>query len=124
MESLIYTFKLTAIGKFTTIQGIVVVGYQRTGNKFSVEFNGSKGYLSHVEISCEGRQVKRNNIIWIEKLRDENGVLPSKKVGIWYSDENGVRIQVEGVKDDSQANKFATCREANEAMSNGDDLPF
>lgn len=126
MESLIYTFKLPTIGKFTTIQGIVVMGYQRTGNKFFVSFNGSKGYLSNIEISCEGKQAKRNNIIWIENLRDEGGVLPSKKVGIWYSEETGVRVQIEGVKEEKPIppEDAALLQSSVDFQSDKDVLPF
>jgi len=124
MEQLICKFKLPMIEKLSIVNAIVVMGYNATGNKFSVQFNGSKGYLSHVEITAEGTQTKRNNIIWIERLKTTKGQLKSKMVGIFYSDEDGVRIQVEGEKEETQENKFKTCAEATLASANGDDLPF
>ena len=124
MEKLICKFKLPMIEKLSIVNAIVVMGYNATGNKFSVNFNGSRGYLSHVEITAEGTQAKRNNIIWIEKLKTKNGSLMSRMVGIFYSDENGVRVQVQGEKENTQENKFKTCAEAALASANGDDLPF
>jgi hypothetical protein len=112
------------IEKLSFVNAIVVMGYNSTGSKFSVNFNGSKGYLSHIEITAEGTQTKRNNIIWVERLKTKNGSLMSRMVGIFYSDEDGVRVQVQGEKEDAQENKFKTCAEAALASENGDDLPF
>lgn len=78
------------------VQAIVAIGYRKTGDKFSVEFSGSKGYLSHVEIYAEGTQTKRNNIIWVSDLRTKKGTLKSKKVSIFHSVDNGVRVEVQG----------------------------
>ncbi len=124
MEKLICKFKLPMIEKLSFVNAIVVMGYSATLNKFSVSFNGSKGYLSHIEISAEGYQTKRNNIIWVERLKTKNGSLMSRMVEIFYSDEDGVRVQVQGEKQETQLNKFKTCAEAKLAAANGDDLPF
>lgn len=93
-EKLIIKFKLPMINNLSLVNVIVSHGYRVTGNKFSVDFNGSKGYLSHVEISCEGFQKERNNIIWIEELRTKNGALRSKMVKIYHSNENGIRVEI------------------------------
>lgn len=81
------------IETLSTVNAIVVMGYNKTGNKFSVSFNGSKGYLSNIEISCEGHQKERNNIIWVEKLRNKKGLLLNKMVSIFLS-QAGVRVDI------------------------------
>lgn len=98
MEKLIIQFKLPAIQSLSIIEAITVLGFAATGNKFSVDFNGSKGYLSNIEILCEGHQTKRNNVIWIEKLRTRRGKLMSKKVKVFHGEQNGVRVEVAGMK--------------------------
>ena len=94
MEKLIVKFNLKMLESLDVLNSIVAIGYRQTGNKFSVEFNGSKGYMSNVVISCEGVQKERNNIIWIEKLLTKNGKLKSTMVEIYHSEENGVRVAV------------------------------
>ncbi len=106
----IITFRLPMILKLTLVESICSIGYKKTGNKFMVNFNGSKGYLSNIEISCEGKQGKRNNIIWVEKLKNEKGKLENILVDIFYSQGNGISVQLE--------HERKTCAEA------GDDLPF
>jgi len=96
MEKLIIKFNLSSL--FNLIQAIVRIGFIQTGNKFSVVFNGSKGYLSNVEIVCEGFQKQRNNVIWIEQLTTKKGYLMSKIVSVFYSEENGIRIQIDRVQ--------------------------
>lgn len=90
-EQLIVKFKLPMIYNLSLINIIVKVGFDKTGNKFSVLFHGSKGYLSNVEISCEGYQTEEN-IIWIEKLRNKNGCLKSIMINVFYSEKNGIRV--------------------------------
>lgn len=68
--------------------------YRKTGNKFSVCFNGSKGYISNIEIFCEGTQKERNNLIWVENLRCKNGQLKSKMISIFHSEEDGITIEI------------------------------
>jgi hypothetical protein len=94
MEKLIVKFNLKMLESLDLLNSIVAIGYRQTGNKFSVEFNGSKGYMSNVVISCEGVQKERNNIIWIENLLTKNGKLKSTMVEIYHSEENGVRVAV------------------------------
>ena len=93
MERIILQFKLPMIDNLSIIHQIVTVGYSKTGNKFSVNFNGSKGYLSHIEIIAEGVQKKRNNILWVERMHNSDGSLMDKTIKIFFSSEMGVRIE-------------------------------
>lgn len=95
-EQLLMKFKLPMIEDLEVVRAIVSLGYRRTENKFSVSFNGSKGYLSNIEITCEGWQKERNNIIWVDRLRTKRGTLMSKMVSIYHSEDSGVRIEVNG----------------------------
>jgi hypothetical protein len=90
-EQLLMKFKLPMIESISMVNAIVFTGYQKTGNKFSVCYNGSKSYLSNVEICCEGYQEAENKI-WIENLKNKNGTLMSKMVTIFHSEEKGVRV--------------------------------
>ncbi len=90
-EQVLIRFKLPMIQNLEIVSSIVSLGYRKTGNKFSVSFNGSKGYLSNIEISCEGYQ-KEENRIFVESLRNKDGSLKSIMVNLFYSDENGVRL--------------------------------
>lgn len=93
-EFLVEKFKLPMLMDLEMVQGLVSWGYHITGNKFHVSFNGSKGYLSHIEIGCEGRQSDGENIIWMNGLRTQRGQLRSKMVSIYYSEEKGVRVHI------------------------------
>lgn len=97
MEKTIVKFNLKMLESIDLVDAIVAIGYSATGNKFSVEFNGSKGYMSNIVISCEGNQKERNNIIWIENLRTKGGKFKSKMVEVFYSEDAGVRVAVEEV---------------------------
>jgi hypothetical protein len=129
MEQLICKFKLPMIEKLSIVNAIVVLGYNATGNKFSVNFNGSKGYLSNIEISAEGHQKKRNNVIWVESLKTKKGHLLAKEVKIFFSDDNGVRVEVQGEKPERD---YSSIEQQDEALayssvdftSDKDDLPF
>ena len=90
-EKVILRFKLPQITSKSLIEILCVHGYRETGNKFSISFNGSKGYLSNVEISCEGFQ-KADNRIFVESLYNKDRSLKSIMVNVFYSDEFGVRL--------------------------------
>lgn len=90
-EILILKFPLPLIQDLAIVNMIVTIGYRETGNKFTVAFNGSKGYLSNIEISCEGHQ-KEDNRIMVENLTNKNGSLKKVLVYIFYSEKNGIRI--------------------------------
>lgn len=96
-EKLIMEVRLPILPHFGTISTFVSVGYRKTGNKFWIVFNGSKGYLSNIEIRCEGYQKEDNNIIWLGSSNSDsnkNGALLNKMVSIFHSDENGVRVSI------------------------------
>lgn len=122
VEKLVLKFKLPHIENISLVECLCAVGYRETGNKFSVAFNGSKGYLDNIEISCEGYQ-KADNRLTLYHLRNKNRSLKSVMVNIFYSDENGIRLSTGNdepqiiVKEEKQVAK-KTCAEAS------DDLPF
>lgn len=90
-EKVILRFKLPQVTSKSLIEILCVHGYRETGNKFFISFNGSKGYLSNFEISCEGYQ-KAENRIFIENLYNKDRSLKSIMVNVFYSDEFGVRL--------------------------------
>ena len=90
-EKVIARFKLPRITSKSLIEILCVIGYRKTSNKFSVSFHGSKGYLSNIEISCEGRQ-KAENRIFVENLYNKDRTLKSIMVNVFHSEENGVRL--------------------------------
>jgi hypothetical protein len=90
-EKVILRFTLPRVTSKSLIEILCVRGYRETGNKFSISFNGSKGYLSNFEISCEGRQ-KAENRIFVENLLNKDGTLKSIMINVFHSDENGVRL--------------------------------
>ena len=84
------------IENLSIVNAIVSIGYRKTGNKFSVEFAGSKGYLDHIMIYCEGMPMRTDhNIIRLDSnIRTKKGRLRSKMVEIYWSEENGVRVAI------------------------------
>lgn len=62
MRKTIMNIRANEITNFSTITEIVSKIYNVTGKKASVNFNGSKGYLDHVEIIMED-QISVNNRI-------------------------------------------------------------
>lgn len=93
-EKLLIKIQLKQILTENFISGIAFWGYKDTGNKFSIQFNGSKGYLSNIVIECEGRQKEGANVIWAEKYLTKGGTLRNKTVHIYHSEENGIRIEI------------------------------
>lgn len=91
MEKLLAQFPLPLIQNISCIESIVENCYHMTGYKFSVIFNGSKGYLSNIQIQCEGTQEEENRI-FVERLRKANGSLKNVQVNIFHSEENGIRV--------------------------------
>jgi hypothetical protein len=90
-ETLILKVKLPNLFRASFINYLCSVGYEKTGNKFSLEFHGSKGYLSHLEISCEGFQRESNRI---SDLFNKDGTVKKKMLNIFYSKRNGVRLSL------------------------------
>jgi hypothetical protein len=113
-EKLIYRFKLGDIQSFEVLSKICYEGYKKTGNKFSIRFEGSKGYLSHIEISCEGQREGDNRIF--TRSLDTN-------INIFYSDKDGVRLSM----GDDKPRKITYDKKAKvliAALLEEDDLPF
>lgn len=96
METSVIKFKLPLLESLAFIEALVSIGYRATGNKFHVEFGGSKGYLSYVLITCEGIQPTWDNRIWIEHLRTKDRRLRSRMVEVFHSHANGLRVVVQG----------------------------
>ena len=118
MEKELMKFKLPMIENLSLVNAIVIMGFRKTGNKFSVVFNGSKGYISNIEIYCEGVQ-KESNRIFVESLRNKNNSLKSVMVTIFYSKDKGVRVQV------GKPSEVPTLKcEGEKSYSDNDDLPF
>ncbi len=90
-EQLIIRFTLPQIMSQSLIEVLLIEGYRATLNKFSISFNGSKGYLSNFEISCEGHQ-KADNRVFIDTLYNKDRKLKNIIVNVFYSDEFGVRL--------------------------------
>lgn len=93
MEKLILTIQLHLIADIFMINRLCNECYKKTGEKFTVAFNGSKGYLSNVEISCEGKQTA-NNRIFVEQHFTEDGLDKNKTIELFYSRANGVRLNL------------------------------
>lgn len=94
-EKLIMEVRLPILPHFGTINTLVSVGYRKTGNKFWIVFNGSKGYLTDIAIRCEGYQKEDNNRICLgTSNRHKSGSLLNKMVSIFHSDEDGVRVSI------------------------------
>ena len=123
-EQLLLKFKLPMIQNLSFVDIIVSMGYRKTGNKFSVVFNGSKGYLSNIEISCEGCQ-KEENRIFVESLRNKDRSLKSIMVNVFYSDKNGIRLST-GNDEPKVIEKEEKKELAENSVSNDcdSDLPF
>lgn len=94
MEKRVMKFKLPLLENLSAVEAMVRIGYQETGNKFDVVFAGSKGYLDHIAISCEGHQGEQNNRIDVARLRTKAGRLRSVDVRVYHSEKNGVRVEV------------------------------
>lgn len=90
------------------IENIIVFGYELTGRKFSVTLNGSKGYISNIEVSCEGEQ-KGNNCIDITDF-PTNGLnthYTGKDMALacFYSESEGVRLEILKIKECQEISK-------------------
>lgn len=90
----IMKFQLAYLDSVQFIAMFVDVAYRETGNKFSVEWCGSKGYLSHLQINAEGYQPEDTNRIWAKDLFTKKGDFRKKTLTVSYSYENGVCLKV------------------------------
>lgn len=94
-EKLIMKLQIEDLANWFFIKVLPSVFYRETGEKLDLTFVGSKGYLSHIELSCEGIQTGRTNIIWLDDktVTKQGRRLKKKKLEIWHSHENGIRVQ-------------------------------
>ena len=125
-EKLLFKFKLPMIQDLTFVDHIVSYGYRKTGNKFWVNFNGSKGYLSNIDISCEGVQHPEDNRIFVERLRNKDRSLKSIMINVFHSEENGLRISM-GKDEPRTITQIEASQPVMETVSEQDDnsdLPF
>ncbi|MCA4781473.1 hypothetical protein IF125_04245 [Empedobacter stercoris] len=76
------------------VRTIVGFFYRLTGNKISIIFNGSKGYLDNIELSCEGNQKEGTNIINLYDITLKRNQISKKQINIFYSEENGIRVSL------------------------------
>lgn len=91
-EELLFDLKLSQLNIIHHINRIVSDGYERTGLKFRIEYFGSKGYLSHVIITCEGVQHNENRVFveW-----GSNGGLANIPLKVYFNEHTGVRLSLE-----------------------------
>jgi len=120
-EQLICKFKLPMISNLEMVNVIVSLGYRKTFQKFEVTFWGSKGYLNHISISCEGRQKPGENIIELFGLLTTRNQLKKKMVHIFHSAANGVRIEIGG---SAEPRKRVKDWEPYVPSKEDEDLPF
>ena len=92
-ETHITSFSLPDIMNLEMLNWIARTGYQQTGNKFDVNFSGSKGYLCHFSISCEGKQ-EEDNRLYFYNIRNQNVSLKKKLLNIYWSEEKGIRLSL------------------------------
>lgn len=97
---------------------ICYMGYQKTFQKFSVTFAGSKGYLNHLRIDCEGVKSKNNRIKWREMF-EQDGVPKSQTLNIYYTQAEGVRLSIG--PDEARVGVESTLKEV---WHPNDNLPF
>lgn len=90
-ETLVLKVQLSGLFHPEIINHLCRDGYKKTGNKFILQFCGSKGYLSHVEILCEGYQ-NEDNLILYSDLFNKNGSIKKKVLNIYHSKKNGIRL--------------------------------
>lgn len=86
----IMKFALSHLNDCQFIATLVSIAYQRTGCKFSIEFSGSKGYMSHIEFKAEGPQTLDTNRIYAEDLFTKKGRFRKKTIALSYCPKNGV----------------------------------
>jgi len=90
-EQIIAKFSLDNLFDFIPL--IVTLGYRTTGNKFSVLFHGSKGYLDSLEIICEGVQNETNTITLSDYMTVKRR-FKKKILNIFHSNMMGVRLSI------------------------------
>ena len=87
-------FQLDFLDSVHMISALVSIAYRKTGNKFFVSWCGSKGYLSHLEISAEGVQAEDTNRVWAHELFTKKGSFRKRILIVSYCHESGVHLKV------------------------------
>ena len=90
----IMKFQLNRLDSVHIISMLVSEAYRKTGNKFFVSWCGSKGYLSHLEISAEGFQAEDTNRVWRDQLFTKKGGFRKQTLIVSYCHESGVHLTV------------------------------
>lgn len=98
-EIIIAKFDLRHIYDPGFIDIIVRHGYNKTSNKFEVNFCGSKGYFSHIMIQCEGIQKDDTNRLWANDIFKKNGGFRKKVLSIIYREDSGIILNLESIKE-------------------------
>lgn len=91
IEQLITFFEMHWISSPIVMNSLVRTGYELTGNKFSIGWEGSRGYLDRFVISCEGWQSAKNYLTAKEALTKKLHYR-AKIIYVYHSEEYGVRI--------------------------------
>ncbi len=121
-ETVIMKTQLKNLFDPNIIEALCSSGYRKTGNKFSLCFNGSKGYLDNITIKCEGIQQADNRINRNDIFTQKRGIR-SKIVNVFHSEQLGVRISFG--QDKSRIIKSpSVSKQEQGAISRPDDLPF
>tara|TARA_Y100000034_G_C6690045_1_gene303810 strand:- start:47 stop:448 length:402 start_codon:yes stop_codon:yes gene_type:complete len=109
------------------IELLCYLGYRETGNKFSISYHGSKGYLNNLSIECEGIQ-KANNKILRDEIFTKKRSVRKTLINIFHSEAEGIRLSLG--KDEprkikiSQPEAGAFNKEPVPIDEEHDDLPF
>ena len=97
MEKRILSFELGALHNMNNINDILKDCYKKTGQKFNINFNGSKGYLNNIEITSEGNNLSDNRIEYALLVQTPN--YNTIGIHIYHSKNKGVRVEVENLED-------------------------
>ena len=95
MSQVLWVGPLSAIPTYEFIDEFTREGYLLTGNKVSVEFNGSKGYLGSISFDSEGKPSSKNRIMMLDKFLDDDGGLKDNQVTIHHDPELGISVDVQ-----------------------------
>ncbi|WP_281991208.1 hypothetical protein [Aquimarina aggregata] len=91
-------FSLYHIESIHFINSLMSLFYRETGNKLSIHFNGSKGYLSNIEFESEGVQSDIDNrriFLRRSETLNKNGSIKKRiMVVLLFDDETGLKISI------------------------------
>lgn len=87
-------FQFKDLSNLKKIDAILGTCYYETGNKFSIDFLGSKGYLSHIEINAECDSQIDNNRLEYQIINEYKGA-EKLHVRISFSEKKGVKVDLQ-----------------------------